>query len=75
MSNENRDILSHVGYNKELPNNDSNKKHFTIPNLPEFYDLFKIQKDLRVNYTDLESSPLPIKNNIYDSKYQQVSFN
>ena len=74
-SNENRDILSHIGYDKQLPSSSTDKKHFTIPNLPEFYDLSKIQKDLTVNYTDLQGSPLPTQNNIYDSKFQSVSIN
>jgi hypothetical protein len=74
-SNENRDILSHSGYDKQLLSSTTDKKHFTIPNLPEFYDLSKIQKDLTVNYRDLQGSPLPMTNNIYDSKFKSVSIN
>jgi hypothetical protein len=74
-SNENRDILSHSGYDKQLLSTTTDKKHFTIPNLPEFYDLSKVQKDLTVNYRDLQGSPLPMTNNIYDSKFQSISIN
>jgi hypothetical protein len=72
-SNENRAILSHTGYNKNTLL-DNVKKEFTIPNLPEFYNISKIQKDLNVNYMDLHGSPLPTNNNIYNSKYQTFSF-
>jgi hypothetical protein len=71
-SNENTAILSHSGYDKKTLPVNNDKKHFTIPNLPEFYDLFKIQSNLKVSYTDLHSSPLPTNNNIYNSKYQEI---
>ena len=74
QSDENRDILSQTGYDEQTQS-DIKTKEFNIPNLPEFYDLTKIQKDLSVSYTDLQGSPLPMTDNIYNSKFQSFSFN
>ena len=73
-SNENKAILSHSGYNKQLSSIGSTEKEFTIPNLPEFFDLSKVQKYLSVSYMDLHGSPLPMTNDIYNSKFQSFSF-
>mgnify|MGYP006076909245 CR=1 FL=1 len=72
-SNENKDILSHTGYNKQKQINDINNindKEFEFGNLPEFYDLTKVRlsKNLQVNFMDLHGSPLPMTDNIYNSK-------